>query len=77
MDDVAEYHAAVGVEVETRLPEALVEVSMLVPSPERVTVPVAVKLANERLPENRALPWTERVVAGEVVAIPTEPLSKT
>ena len=37
-----------------------------------VMVPVAVMLATEvRLPENRALPWTESLDTGEVVPIPT------
>ena len=37
-----------------------------------VMVPLAVRLADVRLPEKRALPWTERREAGVVVEpIPT------
>ena len=37
------------------------------------TVPVAVRLARERLPEMRPLPWTERIWVGEVVPRPRLP----
>lgn len=37
-------------------------------------VPVAVRLARERLPEMRPFPWTERFVEGVVVPTPTLPL---
>ena len=36
------------------------------------SVPVAVMLAAERLPEKRPLPWTESACEGEVVPMPTE-----
>lgn len=48
---MARYLAAVGVEVETSSPALLIEASMFVPSPVKVKVPVAVKLATlVRLP---------------------------
>jgi len=37
------------------------------------TVPVAVRLARERLPEMRPLPWTERIWVGELVPMPIDP----
>lgn len=40
-------------------------------------VPVAVRLASERLPEKRAFPWTERGWEGVVVPIPTLPLARS
>ena len=62
--------------------EAVTDVSMVVeaygkeevPMPVTVSVPVAVRLARETFPENRPLPWTERVEAGEVVPMPTFPV---
>ena len=48
--------------------------------PERLvkaTVPVAVKPPVERLPENRALPWTEKAEAGVEVPNPTLPFERT
>ena len=53
--------------------ELLKEASRLAPWPEKVSVPVAVMLAAERLLEKSALPWTERSCEGEVVPSPTEP----
>lgn len=44
-----------------------------VEAPVIVAVPVAVKLARDRLPEKRESPWTESLDAGEVVPIPTLP----
>ena len=47
---------------------------VLVPLLERdEIVPVAVRLARVRLPENMESPWTENLKAGEVVPMPTEP----
>jgi len=62
--------------------EAVVAVIMVVdaygkveaPMPVTVSVPVAVRLASERLPENKLLPWTESVDAGVVVPMPTSTL---
>ena len=36
---------------------------------------IILRLASETLPENRPLPWIDRVEAGEVVPMPTEPPS--
>ena len=43
-------------------------------SPETERVPVAEMFANERVPEIKPLPTTERAAKGEVVAIPRKPL---
>ena len=47
--------------------------------PETVSVPVAVRLAIDTLPENRPLPWTERAkfVEGVLVPRPKEPVDLT
>ena len=44
-----------------------------VPVPVNETVPVAVRFATLKAPEINASPWTERVLAGDVVPIPTKP----
>ena len=41
--------------------------------PPIIAVPVAVRLAAERLPEKSPLPLTERICDGEVVPIPKRP----
>ncbi len=41
--------------------------------PGNATVPVAVRFADEKLPDMRALPWTESFWDGVVVPIPTFP----
>ena len=56
-------------EMERLVVEALTKVE----TPVTESVPVAVMLAAERLPEKRPLPWTERSCEGEVVPMPTEP----
>ena len=53
--------------------ELLKEASRLAPWPEKVSVPVAVMLAAVRLPLKRPLPWTERLVEGDVVPMPVNP----
>ena len=63
-----------GVEVETRFPELLIEARRLVPNPEKVIVEeVAMRPAVERVPEIRVFPWTEKREPGEVVPMPTFP----
>ena len=73
MVEVARYREAVGVEVATRFPELLMEVSMSVPSPESVMELVAVRPATLKLPETMASPCTERSLEGVVVPMPTDP----
>lgn len=51
--------------------EAVTDPRVVAPDTERV--PVAVMLAAVMFPEISALPWTERVWAGEVVPMPTLP----
>jgi len=81
---VAVKNEAVGAEVATTAPLAFVERMELMVAPERVragterevpieTVPVAVRLARERVPEMRPFPWTERIWVGEVVPMPRLP----
>ena len=54
-------------------PICVVEAYPSVVSPVTLRVPVAIKLARETLPEKRPLPWTESLVAGVVVPMPTLP----
>jgi len=72
-DVVARIFATVGVEVPITDPAALVERRILLPTPESVSVPVAVIAAAVRLPEKRPLPCTESDCDGEVVPMPTRP----
>ena len=74
MEEVAVYRAAVGVEVETRVPDESKPASMLLPIVVKVMVPVAVRLARVRLPEKRAEPWTDKRDEGEVVPMPNLPV---
>ena len=70
---VALMAATCGVEVDVRLPEESVEIIISLPRPVKVTVPVAVRPATERSPEIRVSPWTESVLEGVVVPMPTLP----
>ena len=56
----------------------MVEAYPRVVSPETFKVPVAVIFATlEMFPEIRALPWTDNFCDGDVVPMPTDPLSRT
>src|SRR3989344_2297656 len=72
--DVAKNVASVGVDVATSCPELSRDVSMSVPSQEKVTVPVAVIFAAAIIfPETSTSPRAERVADGEEVPMPTLP----
>lgn len=71
--DVARRAACVGVDEATTAPLPSVERIMFPPSPEKVGVPVEVKLPTVSEPEMSASPCTERSLDGEEVPKPVFP----
>ena len=57
-----------------RMPLFDVTVPAMPNGPVTVSVPVAVRFAVVRSPEKSPLPWTERLVEGVVVPMPSQPL---